>query len=208
MNSIHFFAFRPFRFPAFLRRLLTACGLLALLAACATAPPPSPAPAPPPAPSLQPQVPVLTSLTVAAGKLNVREAPDAKAKVILKVRRGDQVMMVSEADGWCKLQMPDGANGYVMSKYVRKEGLCPPNREMEILEEPPAVFGETSVEKVVLEAKVDELGAIRNVRVVENSTKDPELAKLAEADLRKMKFRPPVRNCRPTGFTYLYTKNF
>jgi hypothetical protein len=147
-------------------------------------------------------------MTVTAGKLNVREAPDSDSKVMQKVRRGDRVMMESESGGWCKLHLPGDATGYVMSKYVRKEGLCPANREMEILDEPPVVFGETSVGKVVLEAKVDELGSIQSVRVVENTTKDPGLAKLAEADLRKFKFRPPVKNCKATGFTYLYTKNY
>lgn len=180
-------------------------GLLALLAACATAPPPTP---PPPTPVPPPSAPGLTSLFVTAGRLNVREAPDPKAKILMKIRRGDQVMMASEENGWCKLQLPEGRIGYVMSKYVRREGLCPPNREMEILEEPPAVFGETSMGIVVLEARVDELGSIQTVRVVENTTKDPELAKLAEDDLRKMKFKPPVKNCRPTGFIYLYTRNF
>lgn len=138
----------------------------------------------------------------------MREAPDTHARILSKVRRGDQVMMMSEESGWCKVRLPGNQTGYVMSSYVRREGICPPNREMEILEEPPAVFGETSGGKVVLEAKVDEGGTIQRVKVVENTTGDPELAKLAEADLRKFKFRPPVKNCMATGFIYLYTRNF
>ena len=212
MKHKHFSDFRLSCFPAFWLKLLIAISLLVLLAACATAPPPAPppppAPTPVPTPTPQPPAPVLTKLTVTVGKLNVREAPDAKAKIIQKVRRGDTVMMVSEEGGWCKLQLPGEKTGYVMSKYVRKKGVCPPNREMEILDEPPAVFGETSAGKVVLEARVDEMGAIQSVRMVENTTKDAGLAKLAEEDLRKMKFKPPVQNCKPTGFTYLYTKNF
>jgi TonB family protein len=79
---------------------------------------------------------------------------------------------------------------------------------MEILEEPPAVFGEVSHGRVVLEARVDESGSIRSVKVTENTTGDLAFAALAEEDLRKFKFSPPVKRCKPAGFTYIYTRNF
>jgi TonB family protein len=147
------------------------------------------------------------TLTVTAGRLNVRQAPSKRAPITFKVRQGDRLEKTGEQGDWFAVRTGD-RTGWVMRQYVRSGGLCPPDREMEILDEPPAVFGETRHGRVVLEASVDAAGAIRSVRVAENTTGDPAFAALAEADLRKFKFAPPVKRCEPVGFTYVYTRNF
>lgn len=197
---------RPFRRPLFAAPLAAAT-LLVLLPACATSPPPppppppvvEPAPAPPPAPQ--------ETLTVTAGRLNIRQTPSKQAPIVAKVRQGIRLEKLGGQGAWVEVRSGD-VTGWVMAQYVRSEGLCPPDREMEILDEPPAVFGEVSRGKVVLEALVDESGTIRSVKVTENTTGDQAFAALAEEGLRKFKFSPPVKRCKPVGFTYIYTRSF
>jgi TonB family protein len=147
------------------------------------------------------------TLTVTAGRLNVRQAPSKQAPIVCKVRQGDRLEKTGEQGDWFKVRTGD-QTGWVMRQYVRSGGACPPDREMEILEEPPAVFGENRRGRVVLEAAVDDTGTIRSVRVAENTTGDPAFAALAEEDLRKFKFAPPIKRCVPVAFTYIYTRNF
>ncbi len=146
-------------------------------------------------------------LTVTAGRLNVRQSPSTQAPIVTKVRQGTPLEKLGERGQWFEVRT-GGITGWVMKPYVRSEGVCPPDREMEILDEPPAVFGETRHGRVVLEAWVDETGTIRSVKVAENTTGDPAFADAAEADLRKFKFSPPVKRCKPAGFTYVYTRNY
>jgi len=182
--------------------------LFLFLGACATPPPPPP---PPPPVVLEPAPPAAPAprevLTVTAGRLNLRQTPSKQASIVAKVRQGARLEKLGEQGAWVEVRAGD-ESGWVMKQYVRSEGLCPPDREMEILDEPPAVFGEVSHGKVVLEARVDETGVIRSVKVTENTAKAPAFAALAEEDLRKFKFAPPVKRCKPVGFTYIYTRNF
>ena len=46
------------------------------------------------------------------------------------------------------------------------------------------------------------------VRVVSNETGSPERAESVKAEVQTVKFRPPVKRCRVTGFTYVYSRTF
>jgi len=62
--------------------------------------------------------------------------------------------------------------------------------------------------KVVVEADIDEKGNVRSVRVVQNETGSPERAEMAKSEVQSVTFQPPVKKCRVTGFTYVYTRTF
>ena len=49
---------------------------------------------------------------------------------------------------------------------------------------------------------------MKTVRVVTNETGSPERAEAVKAEVRTVKFQPPVRRCKVTGFTYVYAKTF
>ena len=188
--------------------IAAALPLIVLLAACAT--PPAPPPSAPPVVEPAPAAPApasIETLTVTAGRLNVRQTPSKQASIVAKVRQGARLEKLGEQGAWIQVRS-EGFSGWVMAQYVRSERLCPPDREMEILDEPPAVFGEATRGKVVLEAWVDETGTIQSVKVAENTTGESAFAGLAEEDLRKFKFSPPVKRCKPVGFTYIYTRRF
>jgi TonB family protein len=62
--------------------------------------------------------------------------------------------------------------------------------------------------KVVVEADVDETGSVKAVRVVTNETGSDERAESVKAEVKTVKFQPPVRHCKVSGFTYVYSKTF
>ena len=62
--------------------------------------------------------------------------------------------------------------------------------------------------KVVVEADIDDKGDVRTVRVVKNETGSPERAEMAKSEVQGVKFQPPVKKCRVTGFTYVYARTF
>ena len=49
---------------------------------------------------------------------------------------------------------------------------------------------------------------MRSVRVVQNETGSPERAEMAKSEVQSVTFQPPVKKCRVTGFTYVYTRTF
>ena len=49
---------------------------------------------------------------------------------------------------------------------------------------------------------------VRAVRVVTNETGSPERAEMAKSEVQGVTFQPPVKKCRVTGFTYVYTRTF
>ena len=52
--------------------------------------------------------------------LNLRSGPGASFPVILKMPRGQGLTIISEADGWAYVQLPDGTKGYCGSFYLKR----------------------------------------------------------------------------------------
>ena len=50
------------------------------------------------------------------------------------------------------------------------------------------------------------MGKVKAVRVVQNDTGSPERAEMAKSEVQGISFQPPVKRCRVTGFTYVYTR--
>jgi TonB family protein len=188
-----------------------AAALLALLSACASAPPPPPTPAPEPAPAEPAPAPPAAEVSWIVPKtVNVREAPSTKAATISKAAKGARLTSFEEKEGWLRVKLPDKRVGWVRKDLLKKDDGCLPDRK-EVMLEPPMIRmsdAPGAKGKVVVEADIDETGSVKSVRVVTNETGSAERAEAVKSEVKTVKFQPPVRRCRVSGFTYVYAKTF
>lgn len=77
------------------------------------APAPAPEPAPPAVEDLTP-----TSVAYATANLNVRSGPGTDHPVVDHLPRGGQVPVISTADGWSRVAIPDTSVAYVSASYL------------------------------------------------------------------------------------------
>lgn len=188
-------------------------GLLVLQACASAPPPPPPPPEPPPAPVevvvAPPPPPPPVHVRVTGSSLNVREGAGTSFKSIAKARKNDRLLVLEEQGEWIRVQVRPEQVGWVNAKYVKKEQPCPADKSTaEILNEPDAVLRSAGTGRVVLEATVSARGEVSTVKLVENSTGDEGLRRQAESELRALRFSPPVRDCKPRPFVYVYTRSF
>ena len=184
---------------------------LIILAACAQ-------PAPPP--QTTPQVTRPTEeksigiVRVTATTLNVRQEASSTAAVVMQVKRGDQLTLLREENGWSKVKLSTGQVGWVSSQHVssgrqRTRKGCPPDSEYSFIKAPLASFSERGPHGlVVVDATVNTKGDVTATKVISNSTGDPSLAAMAEREIRSAKFTPPYRDCVPRTFIFTYKRSF
>ena len=101
----------------------------------AQAPAPRPAPAPP-APVVAPPPPATAApapreappkavadapqhLIVSVAKANMREKPDAKAKILHVLTKGMKLVVVSKGNQWYRVRMTNGAEGWIAESVVK-----------------------------------------------------------------------------------------
>ena len=205
-----------------MRRLLAAA-LPAVLAAglwsCASAPPPPPPPppAPEPAPESEP-APAAAEISwlVSAKSVNIRETASTKGATVARLSKGARLISFEEKDGWLRVKLPDTRIGWIRKDLLKRDDGCLPDRKEVLLTPPMLHMSEGSGApgtagskgKIVVEADIDESGRVRSVRVVQNETGSPERAEMAKSEVQGVTFQPPVKKCRVTGFTYVYTRTF
>jgi len=200
--------------------------VLAFTFACAAPPPPASAPEPPPAET--PQTPAgevaIGTVRVTASTLNVRAEPSTTAESIAQVRKGDRLTLIAAGDEWMKVRMDDGAIGWVAKQHVSREGSpsaaatarprrapagCQPDRNYSFATTPTPSFTENGAHGVVtVEANVDKNGVVQSTRVISNTTGDESLAVIAEHEITKTRFVPPIRNCAQKAFIFTYKRSF
>ena len=182
-------------------------------AGCASAPPPVPPP-PDPAPVVPEAVPAAPPppvyVRVTGSKLNVREAPATTARVLARSPRGTRLIKRGEEGDWLEVELADGTRGWVHRGYVSAEPVCAPDSsEPVIISEPVVGFFEGARHgRVVIEATVSKSGDVVAVEVKENTTGSPEQEAVAVEELRRLRFAPFVRDCRPVPFIYTYSRSF
>ncbi|MEO8056366.1 MAG: SH3 domain-containing protein [Acidobacteriota bacterium] len=192
-------------------RLGLAAALAVGLSGCASAPPPPP-PAPEPAQAPEPApAPQAAEISWIVPKtVNVREAPSTKAATVAKASKGARLTSFEEKDGWVRVKLPDKRIGWVKKDLLKKDDGCLPDRKEVLIEPPMLRVSDTpgAKGKVVVEADIDETGSVKTVRVITNETGSPDRAESVKAEVRTVKFQPPVRRCKVTGFTYVYSRTF
>lgn len=52
--------------------------------------------------------------------LNVRKGPGTSYDILSSLKKGDYFLVLSESEGWCRIEFGEGKEGYVSSKYVGK----------------------------------------------------------------------------------------
>ena len=183
---------------------------------CASAPPPSPPP-PEPAPAPEPApVTAEVSWLVSSKSVNVRETASTKAPAVARLSKGARLTSFEEKEGWLHVKLADTRTGWIRKNLLRKDDGCLPDRREVLLTPPMLHMSEGSGApgtagakgKVVVEAEIDEKGTVRAVRVVKNDTGSSERAEMAKSEVQSVTFQPPVKKCRVTGFTYVYTRTF
>ena len=202
-----------------MRRALAASAAAALTAAlwgCASAPPPPPPP-PEPAPSAEPAPgPPASEVSwlVTSKSAIVRENASTKAATVARLARGTRLTSFEEKDGWLHVKVADTRTGWIRRDLVKKkDDGCLPDRHEVLLTPPMLRMSDGSGApgpkgKVVVEADIDETGAVSALRVVKNETGSPERAEMAKSEVQGVKFQPPVKKCRVRGFTYVYSRTF
>jgi hypothetical protein len=186
-----------------------------LLAGCASPPPAAPPPEPTPAPAEAAPAPQAVEVPwlVGSKSVNVRESASTKAATVARLTKGTRLTSFEEKDGWLHVKLADTRTGWIRKDLLKKDEGCLPDRR-EVLLDPPMLHmsegpGAPGAKgKVVLEADIDENGDVKAVRVVKNETGSPERADLATSEVKGVKFQPPVKQCKVTGFTYVYTRTF
>ena len=143
------------------------------------------------------------------------DAASTKAGTVAKLKKGERLTGYEEKDGWLRVKLKDTRAGWIRKDLLRKDDGCLPDRR-EVLLTPPMLrmsdgagaAGTGPKGKVVVEAEIDENGRVRAVRVVTNETGSAERAEMAKTEVQGVSFQPPVKKCRITGFTYVYTRTF
>ncbi|MFI5142845.1 MAG: SH3 domain-containing protein [Thermoanaerobaculales bacterium] len=188
--------------------------LLIISIACQTTTPAPPAPPPvsvevQPVPEEKPAPPQLF-VRVTGSRLNVREGASVDTATIAKAKKGERLAVLGQDGGWVQVRVSDDKTGWVLGKYVAKEEPCAPDKATaEILNAPPLSFAEDANRgRVVLEATVDRGGSVVRTKVIQDTTGNDALAKQAEAELRQLKFSPPMRKCHALPFIYTFTRSF
>lgn len=182
-----------------------------VLIACQTAAPSPEPPAAPPASEDESEgldTPIGVS-RIAASSLNLRSGPSTSDAVVTTLRRNARVDVMGTRGEWTRVRASSGQLGWVASRYLRADANCLPDREQEIVDAPMMTFSDSGAHgTVVVEATVDAKGSVIATRVVQNETGDPALAVLAESEIRKARFRAPVRRCVEKSFIYTYRRTY
>jgi uncharacterized protein YgiM (DUF1202 family) len=207
-------------------RLLALTALL-FAAACSssTTPPSAPPGETPPsaeaAPS--PEPPPVGVVRVTATSLNVRRQPATTSDVLVQVRRGDRLTLLSVGNDWMQVQLANGNRGWVSSEFVtrddaapkgsgrapRRRNGCAPDSDYRFTKTPTPTFSDSGAHGlVVVEANVDKNGNVLSTRMISNTTGDEALAFLAQKELKGARFEAPVRDCVARAFIFTYTRTF
>jgi hypothetical protein len=148
--------------------------------------------------------------------VNIRETASTKAATVARLSKGARLTSFEEKDGWLRVKLPDTRIGWIRKDLLKKDDGCLPDRKEVLLTPPMLHMSEGSGApgtaagkgKIVVEADIDENGKVRSVRVVTNETGSAERAEMAKSEVQGVTFQPPVKKCRVTGFTYVYTRTF
>jgi hypothetical protein len=130
-----------------------------------------------------------------------------------RLARGARLTSFEEKDGWLHVKVADTRTGWIRKNLLKKDDGCLPDRREVLLTPPMLRMSDGSGApgpkgNVVVEADIDETGTVKAVRVVTNETGSPERAEMAKREVQGVKFQPPVKKCRVTGFTYVYARTF
>jgi len=155
---------------------------------------------------------------VTASVLNVRGDASMEGEVRAQVKRGEELALLEDGEGWIRVRTSGGETGWVSERFVSRNGApaarkskkgCPADSDYAILDAPALGFSENGPHGlVIVEAKVSAGGNVTGTRVVSNSTGSDALGSAAEREIHAAKFEPPIVNCVPREFFFMYRRTF
>jgi hypothetical protein len=89
-------------------------------AEAAEAKPPAEVPAEPPAAAPEEKKKKSQPTVIATAALNVRSGPDAKSKIIAKLKKGEKVVVLEESGPRIRIKAKSGVTGWVAVKLVKE----------------------------------------------------------------------------------------
>lgn len=152
----------------------------------------------------------LATLTLDAGSALLYAEPSTSSPVVATLSSGEQLSLIQRKTDWLQVQAASGVIGFIQPSAL-VEPTCTTDRpEPRILEAPASfAFKEKGPHgNVVIEAEFDANAQILSTRVVENLSGDPALEQQALADLQRIRFLPPTKDCKPRPFFYTFTRQF
>jgi TonB family protein len=195
-------------------------GLVLALAGCSSAPsvsgsgttprPPRRAPALPSATAATtPTGQYLATLTLDADSALLYAEPSTSSPVVATLSSGEQLSLIQRGTDWLQVGAASGVIGFIQPSALVAPTCTTDRAEPRIVETPVFTFKEKgSHGNVVIEAEFDANAQILNIRVVENLSGDPALEQEAVAELQRIRFLPPTKNCKPRPFFYTFTRQF
>lgn len=183
---------------------------LAGFAGCASAPSgtiPQRAPEPPSTTAATtPAEQYLATLTLDADSALLYAEPSTSSPVVATLSSGEQLSLIQRTADWLQVRV-SGVTGFIQPSALVAP--CTTDRaEPRILEAPFFAFQQRGLGNVVIEAEFDANARILNTRVLESSSGDPALEQEALADLQRIRFLPPTKDCKPRPFFYTFTREF
>lgn len=196
-----------------MKKLFAACALFAFACGTSTtveAPPPEPAPSV--APAIQPSK---STVYVTASAVNVRRDPSMAGEVLTQAKKNEALTQLSSMEDWTKVQLPDGTEGWVASRFLSQSKTAAPskpgcNNDFAFIKTPKPAFAEGATKHglVVVDAYVNPSGDVTSTKVITNDTGDPKLASMAENEIKSAKFEAPKRSCVARAFIFTYKRSF
>ena len=148
----------------------------------------------------------LATLILDADSALLYAEPLASSPVVATLSSGEQLSLIQRTTEWLQVRVP-GVTGFIQPSALVAP--CTTDRaEPRILEAPVFAFQQKGLGNVVIEAEFDANARILNTHVLENLLGDPALEQQALADLQRVRFLPPTKDCKPRPFFYTFTRQF
>jgi uncharacterized protein YgiM (DUF1202 family) len=188
-------------------------GLVLALASCSSAPSGTTSRRTPELPSATtattPTGRFLATVTLDADSALLYAEPSTSSPVVATLSSGEQLSVIQRRADWLQVGADSGVIGFIQTSALVASTCTTDRAEPRVLETPVFAFREKSSHgNVVIEAEFDANAQILNTRVVANLSGDPSLEQEALADLQRIRFLPPTKNCKPRPFFYTFTRQF
>lgn len=182
-------------------------------AGCSSAPSgaisPRPQELPSPTSATTPTEDYLATLILDADNALLYAEPSTSSLVVATLSSGEQLSLIERTTEWLQVRAASGVNGFIQPSALVAPTCTTDRAEPHILEVPIFAFrGGGPHGNVVIEVEFDASARILNTRVLENSLGDPAAEQEALADLQRVRFLPPTKDCKPRPFFYTFTRQF
>lgn len=151
----------------------------------------------------------LAMLILDAGSALLYAEPSTSSPVVATLSSGEQLFLIQRTTDWLQVRAASGVIGFIQPSALVEPTCTTDRAEPRILEAPIFAFKENGPHgNVVIEAEFDANARILSTRVLENLLGDPAFEQEALADLQRLRFLPPTKDCKPRPFFYTFTRQF